>query len=74
MNTREFIDLYGAAEAERVAQKAGSNLSYFKQLASRHRRPSVKLAQRLVEASDGKLDFVSLLTAKPVVSKTGKAA
>lgn len=44
-----------------VAEKAGTTLAYFKQLAYRARRPSVALAKKLVTESDERLDFVSLL-------------
>lgn len=63
MDTRTFINQFGAEEAERVAREAGTTLTYFRQLANCHRRPSVKLAQKLVSASAGRLDLVSLLTA-----------
>lgn len=61
MNAKQFLDAYGKEEAERVALAAKSNYAYFSQLAYGHRRPSVRLAERLVEASDDRLDFVSLL-------------
>jgi len=62
MNAREYIDKYGKEKAEAVAKAAGTNMAYFSQLAAGFRRPSVKLAQRLVDASGGELGFVELLT------------
>ena len=64
MNAREYLEIYGKAGAEKVAKKAGSNLAYFMQIARGIRRPSVNLAERLVKASGGKLDFVELLKNK----------
>lgn len=73
MNAKQFKDLYGQERAEEVAQKAGTSLAYFLQLAYGHRRPSIELAKRLVEASDNDLDFVSLLDVQ-VKKKKGAAA
>lgn len=64
MNAREFLDRFGRDEAERIARAAGTNLPYFEQLACCARRPSIDLADRLVEASDGRLDTLALLRAK----------
>lgn len=64
MNARQYIDKHGKDRAEQVAKAAGTNLAYFGQIASGIRRPSVSLAQRLVGASGGELDFVALLTSK----------
>lgn len=64
MNTREFLKEFGSSEAERVAIAAGSNLAYFSQLACGARRPSFELAEKLVVASDGKLDVLALMREK----------
>jgi hypothetical protein len=64
MNAREYLDKHGKEKAEAMAKTAGTNLAYFSQIAAGVRRPSVNLAQRLVDASNGELDFVALLTAK----------
>ena len=64
MNAKDFLDLYGKEKATEVAEKAGTNYRYFYQMSRGTRRPSVELAQRLITASDNKLDFVSLLKAK----------
>lgn len=66
MNAREYIEKHGKQKAEAVAKSAGTNLAYFSQIAAGVRRPSVNLAQRLVEASDGELEFVALLTSSKV--------
>lgn len=73
MDAKAFLDTHGRAVAERVARRAGTNYAYFNQIAYGHRRPSVKLAQRLIEASaaevrtkDERLDFEALLTSKSV--------
>lgn len=63
MDAFTFINEFGWDEAERVARAAGTSVAYFGHLARTARRPSVKLADRLVEASEGRLDFVSLLKA-----------
>lgn len=73
MNAREFLTQYGPDEAEKVAKLAGTNLAYFKQLAYGHRRASVNLAQKLVNA-DPRLDFVALLQSKKSPPAQGVAA
>jgi hypothetical protein len=69
MNAFDFMRTHGTGEAGRVAEAAGSNLAYFKQIAYGHRRPSIDLAQRLVEASDRRLDLIELLTHKRVAAR-----
>ena len=61
MNARDFLDLKGREAAEQVAVKAGTTYAYFYQIARGNRRPSVKLAEKLVKASNQELDFVALL-------------
>jgi transcriptional regulator with XRE-family HTH domain len=61
MNARDYLKKHGWKAAEDIAIKAGTTKEYFSQLAYGHRRPSVGLAERLVIASSGKLDFVLLL-------------
>ena len=63
MNVKQFVELVGWAEAERVAIAAGTNRAYLSQLAGGHRNPSTDMALRLVKASDGRMDLVALLTA-----------
>jgi hypothetical protein len=61
MDAKTFLKTWGRQEAERVAEAAGTNYAYFYQIALGHRRPSVKLAERLERASDGRLGFAELL-------------
>lgn len=61
LSAKEFLDRFGADEAERVAVTAGTNMPYFRQIAGGFRRPSVELAERLVEASEQRMGFVQLL-------------
>lgn len=62
MNAREFLESRGKAEGEKVAKAAGTSYAYLYQISLGHRRPRVDLAKRLVAASDGEMDLVSLLT------------
>jgi len=64
MDAATYIELYGRERAEEVCVKAGTTFEYFYKCSRGYRRPSVELAQRLVDASDYKLDFVSLLMTK----------
>lgn len=64
MNAREFLKEFGPEETNRVAKTAGSNIEYFRQLACGARRPSFELAERLVTASEGKLDVLALMREK----------
>jgi len=65
MNAKQFLDLYGKERATKVAEDAGTSFAYFGQLVTGNRRPSPKLAEKLVMASEGDLDFVSLLKFRP---------
>lgn len=51
MNAREYFDRFGRDGCARVAEKAGSNWPYFKQLVYRVRTPSSGLARKLIAAS-----------------------
>jgi hypothetical protein len=71
MDALAFIEKHGKDAAEKVALAAGTNWPYFSQIAHGHRRPSVPLAERLVEESakefpveEEQLDFVSLMKSK----------
>lgn len=64
MNAREFLRRYGWERCEQVAIAAGTNRAYFSQIAHGHANASMKLARRLVEASNSEIDLLSLLTAK----------
>ncbi len=72
MDALKFLNRHGKAIAEAVALGAGTNFAYFSQIAYGHRRPSVDLAKRLVDASASvvsdeaaRLDLLALLTAPP---------
>lgn len=64
MDARAFIEKFGKEEAERVAIEAGTNYEYLMQIGRGTRRPSVELADRLVEKSGKRLSFVHLMRAK----------
>lgn len=64
MDLKQFIEEHGRDEARRVAEKAGTIWQYVYQCAEGYRRPSVELAKRLVDASDGRLDLLAMLTAE----------
>lgn len=63
MDAKTYIQEQGRESAKKVAEDAGTTFEYFNQIAYGHRRPSIKLAQKLVASSNGKLEFVALLTA-----------
>jgi hypothetical protein len=72
---RAFLAKHGQAVATSIAEAAGTNWPYFKQIAYGHRRPSVELANALVVASverfqdrEQQLDFFSLMNAKKAKS------
>lgn len=65
MDAKTFIDEFGRPEAQRIAEKAGTNLAYFSHIAAGRRNASISLAERLVLASDGRLDLLSLMKATP---------
>lgn len=61
MGIGEFLEQYGRAELDRVAEKAGASKAYLLRLAYQPTAmPSLKLSKRLVEASDGRLTFEGL--------------
>lgn len=64
MDLRKYLDLYGNDTLRRVAKEAGTSYEYLRQLLYKQRRPSVELAEALVEATDGELDMISLLNTK----------
>lgn len=74
MDGKTFIDEYGWAEAERVANDAGTNRAYFSQIANGHRNASLALAERLVAASGGRLDLMALMKAKALREERTRAA
>lgn len=65
MNINDYYIKYGMAGLEKLAEKAGTKLSYLKQLVyTTNKRPSIEMAERLVKASGGKLTYRDL--ANPV--------
>lgn len=65
MNARQYLDKHGRDKARELAERAGTNLPYFEQLACGARAPSFTLAERLVAADEGgDLDVLSLMRAK----------
>jgi len=63
MDAKLFFQVHGRERAREVAEAAGTNYRYFYEFVIGKRRPSVELARRLVKASDGELDILSLLHA-----------
>ncbi len=64
MSALEYLNRFGWQATEALAKAAGTNRSYFSQIAYGHRRPSYELAQVLVEKSDNLLSLVKLLESK----------
>lgn len=64
MNARQFLREFGPEVTSMVAKAAGSNIEYFRQLACGARRPSFELAEKLVAASNGRLDALALMREK----------
>jgi transcriptional regulator with XRE-family HTH domain len=60
MDAKTFL-LKHRAEVPALCERIGTSPAYFTQIAYGHRRPSVKLAQRLAEASNGRLSTAALL-------------
>lgn len=56
-----FWQRHGAARCARLAQDAGTSYGYWKQIANQRKRPSIELARRLVQASQGELSLDLLL-------------
>lgn len=61
MNARAYYEKYGIEACDEVCQKAGTKLSYFRQIMIGHRSPSPKLALRLEKASGGEMTKEALL-------------
>ncbi len=66
MDAKTFFEKHGRDESRAVAVAAGTNYAYFYQFVTGARRPSLELAKKLVEASDGRLELLALLEAKRV--------
>ncbi len=65
MNTKEFIEKVSLEEVERVANDAGTKMAYLNHIAFGRKNASVPLADRLVKASGGRLEFDLLVRATP---------
>lgn len=65
MDAKQFIETFGKDEARRVATAAGTNLEYFTQIANGNRNASIMLAERLVTASEDRLDLMQLIRSTP---------
>jgi hypothetical protein len=52
---------YGIKRVHEVCEAAGTNYDYWKLIAYGFKRPSVDLAHRLVEQSNGEMGFIDLL-------------
>lgn len=76
MDPLRYLKLHGDDHCDDVAKRAGTTLAYFKQIAYRHRRPSVDLARALERESKGDLSAVDMLFAelkRPDSSETAVA-
>jgi hypothetical protein len=65
VHAQKFLETYGEHETRRVCEAAGTSLVYFKQVCDGRRNFSRKLAEKLQEASDGRLDKVALVFGPP---------
>lgn len=74
MNIETFRHLYGKEETHRVLEAAGLKPSYLYSLEKRLRVPRPITAQRLVDASEGRLTLESLLLVERVNPKREKKA
>lgn len=71
MDAHTFISQYGDKEAGKVAMDAGTDLVYFKQIATRFRIPSPYMAWRLIRASGYRLSLNGLLPEEVVMRYYG---
>ena len=69
MDARTFLKQTPEADVTRIAEAAGTNLAYFKQLAYGARIPRPKLAEALEKASDGQLTRMELLYPPPTAEQ-----
>lgn len=61
MDPLTFLNEVGRARADQTAKKAGINPGYFNQICYGHRRASVRTAEKLVKASQGKMSLLGIL-------------
>lgn len=64
LSALEYLNRFGWKATEALAIDAGTNRSYFSQIAYGHRRPSYELAQLLVEKSGNVLSLLKLLESR----------
>lgn len=71
MNLIEYREKHGPESWNRLAEKANTSHAYIVQLAHGHRRPSIEMMHRLIDASGDELtsrglrpDFFSLRSAE----------
>ncbi|MBN4165064.1 YdaS family helix-turn-helix protein [Pseudomonas fulva] len=57
---REWLAKTPAEERELMARKAGTSVGHLWQLAGGHRKASAELAERLQDASEGKITIAGL--------------
>jgi hypothetical protein len=65
MNAAQFVERYGWDEAKLVCERAGTSSAYFYHIVRGYRRPSRKLAIRLVKHSHGRMRFEDLMEPAP---------
>lgn len=53
MNLSDYLDTLDRAAKEAFAERAGTTIEYLQQLKGSHRKPSVELSRKFVEASNG---------------------
>jgi len=76
MDAYQYLKAYGKNACERVAEKCGTSYGYYKQIAYGHRKPSLSLCEKFVEATNGEIDVTSLMRAAnlgPIKNRTGYA-
>ena len=69
MDAHTFYKQYDTRLVEAVCERAGTKLSYFRQIATGHRSPSPKLARALEKASGGLMSKEELLWGSPEQSE-----
>jgi hypothetical protein len=74
MDALEFLRARGDEHVGKIAVRAGTTLAYFKQIAYRHRRPSVDLAKALERESRGDLSATEMLLAELKQPRQGATA
>ncbi len=73
MTLNDYFMRHGTKGLRDLAEKAGTKLSYLLQLNySTDKRPSIQMASRLVEASNGALTLEGLANPKKVLVREGR--